>query len=253
MRFLKLFPILILTIILVAGCGSGNKTRDTGINSAEEMLAEGDLQYHAGQYQEAMQTYESLLTLHPTSDLHVDTQLRMADAYGKMDKFEDQMALLKRVLEENIIPSYVPQIYIQIGKFYERAANFNPGVITSDTTDLKTAIGYYERANRYEDSDDMNAKAESVYRLGLVEAKIGDMSNATLYYETVSNQYPDTPYGVLAKVKLMDPTNTSELAMDEESMQMYYDQIGGAPQSDEESEDQALEDEETIDLFEEEN
>jgi outer membrane protein assembly factor BamD (BamD/ComL family) len=247
-----LFPIFVLTVILIIGCGSGNKSRDTNIESAEELLTSGDAQFHAGQYEEAMQTYESLLVLHPTSDLHVDTQLKMAETYGKMDKFEDQMALLKRVLEENIIPDYVPQIYIQIGKFYERAAMFNPGVITSDTTDLKTAMGYYERANRYEDSEDMNARAEAVYRLGMVEAKMGNMNNAVLYYETVSNQYPDTPSGVLAKIKLMDPNNTTELPVDEASMQSYYDQIGGAPQTDEDLE-QTTESEDNIELFEEEN
>ena len=253
MRFLKLFPTFILTVILISGCGSGNKSRDTNIQSPEDLLAEGDVQFHAGQYEEAMQTYESMLVLHPTSDLHVETQLRMAETYAKMDKFEDQMALLKRILEENIIPSYVPQIYIQIGKFYERAASFNPGVVTADTTDLRTSIGYYEKANRYEDSDDMNAKAEAIYRLGMVEAKMGDMSNAILYYETVSNQYPNTPFGVLAKIKLMDPKDTSELSMDEASMQTYYDQIGGAPQSEEESSEQLPEVDESLNLFEEEN
>lgn len=241
MRFLRLFPVLLLTVILIAACGSGNKSNNANIKSPEEILDEGDAHFNAGEYQLAMQTYESLLALHPTSDLHVDTQLRMAETYGKMDKFEEQMALLKRILEENIIPSYVPQIYIQIGKFYERAATFNPGVITSDTTDLKTAIRYYERASRYEDSDDVNAKAESVYRHGLVAAKIGNITDATLYYETAANQYPNTTFGVLAKVKLQDPQNTSELPVDEESMKKYYDQVGSIPQTEETTPEQSAE------------
>ena len=251
MRFLKLLPILIVTAILITGCGSGNKSRNTNIQSPEELLAKGDAEFNAGQYKEAMQTYEMLLVLHPTSDYHVETQLRMAETYGKMDKFEEQMALLKRILEENIIPGQVPQIYIQIGKFYERAARFNPGVITSDTTDLRTAIRYYERANRYEDSEDINAKAESVYRLGMVNAKMGNLNDATLYYETAANQYVNTPFGVLAKVKLQDPSNTTDLPMDEDSMQKYYDQTGSSPQSEEVKPEEPPEEE--INLFEEEN
>ncbi len=251
MFFLKLFPFLILAIILITGCGSGNKSRDAAVENPEVLLAKGNAQFNAGQYQDALQTYESLLVLHPTSDLHVDTQLRMAETYGKMDKFEEQMTLLKRVLEENIIPGYVPQIYIQIGKFYERAAKFNPGVITSDTTDLKAAIGYYERANRYEDSEDINAKAEAVYRLGLVKAKIGNINDATLYYETVANQYSNTPFAVLAKVKLQDPSDTSELPMDESSMEKYYDQTGSAPQSEEAK--QVEPQQEEINMFQGEN
>ena len=251
MRFLKLLPIILIISILVIGCGSGNKSRNTNIQSPEELLAKGDAEFNAGQYKEAMQTYEMLLVLHPTSDYHVETQLRMAETYGKMDKFEEQMALLKRILEENIIPGQVPQIYIQIGKFYERAARFNPGVITSDTTDLRTAIRYYERANRYEDSEDINAKAESVYRLGMVNAKMGNLNDATLYYETAANQYVNTPFGVLAKVKLQDPSNTTDLPMDEDSMQKYYDQTGSSPQSEEVKPEEPPEEE--INLFEEEN
>ena len=251
MRFLKLLPIILIISILVIGCGSGNKSRNTNIQSPEELLAKGDAEFNAGQYKEAMQTYEMLLVLHPTSDYHVETQLRMAETYGKMDKFEEQMALLKRILEENIIPGQVPQIYIQIGKFYERAARFNPGVITSDTTDLRTAIRYYERANRYEDSEDINAKAESVYRLGMVNAKMGNLNDATLYYETAANQYVNTPFGVLAKVKLQDPSDTTDLPMDEDSMQKYYDETGSSPQSEEVKPEEPPEEE--INLFEEEN
>jgi outer membrane protein assembly factor BamD (BamD/ComL family) len=251
MRFLKLLPIILIISILVIGCGSGNKSRNTNIQSPEELLAKGDAEFNAGQYKEAMQTYEMLLVLHPTSDYHVETQLRMAETYGKMDKFEEQMALLKRILEENIIPGQVPQIYIQIGKFYERAARFNPGVITSDTTDLRTAIRFYERANRYEDSEDINAKAESVYRLGMVNAKMGNLNDATLYYETAANQYVNTPFGVLAKVKLQDPSDTTDLPMDEDSMQKYYDQTGSSPQTEEVKPEEPPEEE--INLFEEEN
>lgn len=251
MRFLKMLPIIIITAILVIGCGSGNKSRDANVQSSEELLAKGDAEFNSGQYKEALQTYEMLLVLHPTSDLHVETQLRMAEVYGQMDQFEEQMALLKRILEENIIPGQVPQIYIQIGKFYERAASFNPGVITSDTTDLRTAIKYYERANRYEDSEDINAKAESVYRLAIVNAKMGKMSDATLYYETVANQYASTPFGVLANVKLQDPSDTSELPMDEDSMQKYYDQTGTNPQTEKVKTEEPVEEE--INLFEEEN
>ncbi|MEJ2056172.1 MAG: hypothetical protein P8X42_19835, partial [Calditrichaceae bacterium] len=144
--------------------------------------------------------------------------------------------LLKRILQENIIPGYVPQIYIQIGKFYERAAKFNPGVITSDTTDLNTAIKYYERAQRYEDSEDSTAKAEAVYRKGLVEAKLGKIDKAVLYYEIAANQYEDTPFALLAKVKLRNPRDTAELLMDPASMEEYVELIGSPPSSSEQME-----------------
>jgi len=226
---LKMLVLLILSLLLVMACGSGKKANDTAIKSPETLLEEGDALMQAGDYNKAVQTYESILVLHPTSDYHVDTQLRMAEAYGKMERFEDQMDLLLRILKENIIPGYVPEIYVQLGKFYERAAGFNPGIVDTDTSDFRKAIHYYERATGYEDSDDIAAKAEALFRHGLVEAKLGNVDQATLFYETVAYQYPNVTHATLAKIKLQDPNDTTELPTDENSMQDYYDRLGIEP------------------------
>lgn len=238
MNYLKVFGISVLIMSLVIACGSSKKTNDMNLKTPEVLLSEGDALVEARNYEEALKSYETLLVLHPTSDLHVDTQLRMAEAYGKLDKFEEQMELLLRVLKENIIPGYVPQIYVQLGKFYERAARFNPGVVDSDSTDYNKAMSYYERASRYEDSQDINAKAEALFRRGLIEAKRGNISQATLYYETVAFQYPDVPFATLAKIKLRDPNDISELSTDDTSMQTFYDTLGEQPSTPEVSEEE---------------
>jgi len=226
---LKTLILFTLSLFLIFACGSGKKAGESAIKSPETLLAEGDASMQAGDYTKAAQTYESILVLHPTSDYQVETQLRIAEAYAKMEKYEDQMDLLLRVLKENIIPGYVPQIYVQLGKFYERAAEFNPGLMDTDSSDYNKAIHYYERATRYEDSEDKEAKAEALFRHGLVEAKLGDLDQASLFYETVAYQYPDQTFATLAKIKLQDPKDTSELSTDNASMNSYYDKIGEKP------------------------
>jgi len=229
MHCLKIILTSVFIFSIIAACGSGKKARDMNLKSPEELFSEGNAFFEQGRYDDALKSYETLLVLHPASDLHVETQLQMTESYAKLDRFEDQMNLLLRVLKENIIPGYVPRIYLQLGRFYERAARFNPGVVSTDTSDFRKALTFYERAIRYEGSDDTDTKAEALYRQGLVEAKMGNLTQSTLNYETVAFQYSDKPFAILAKIKLRNPSDTSELRTDETSLKKYLEILGEKP------------------------
>jgi len=151
--------------------------------------------------------------------------LKMASAYGHIDDFEQQMAILSRLLKENIIPGRIPQIYVQIGKFYERAATFNPGIATSDTSDYEKAINYYKKAVFYKDSKDTLTKAEAAYRQAVCEVKIGKITEAVTDYGFVKNYFSGTPFALLAQIKLKEPADTSELTTDEASLENYRQQL----------------------------
>jgi len=196
--------------------------------TAEETLTIGNQQLENGQYKDALNTYQSLLINFPTSDLHIDAKLKMAEAYGKLEDYEKQMETLLQLLNENIIPERVPEIYGQIGEFYERFAQYNPGTVSSDTSDYLKAIEYYKKAVSYENSKDRFSKAKAMYRRALVEAKIGRINDAIAHYNFVVRNFPETPYSILAQVKLKDPSDTSELATDEASLQAYQESLAGS-------------------------
>ena len=225
MRYVTLVGMIFITFLLFA-CGSSKKAQEMEGVSAEELFQKGNDELASGKYQEAIDTYNLLLDRFPTTDLHIDVQLKLAEANGKMDKFEEQMDILLRLLRENIIPDRVPQIYVQLGKFYERAAQFNPGTVTTDTMDYKKAIEYYEKAIVYKDSDDKTAKSEALYRKALTEAKIGLSAQAAEDYRTVTVKYPNEVFSLLAQIKLQNPQDTSELAVDEASLSAYRQQLG---------------------------
>jgi tetratricopeptide (TPR) repeat protein len=221
---MKRIMLLITSLTLVMftlQCGSGKKGSDSQRYSDQELLELAQRQYKAGDAQATVNTCERLLLEYPTSNLHIETQLLLSQAYGDIDQYEEQMNLLLRLLRENIIPEYSPQVYVQIGKFYERAARFNPGIITSDTTDYRLALDYYEKAILYPDSDDDYARSEAQYRRGIVEAKIGQINQAIVAYQKVVSNYPDSDFSLLAQVKLKNPRNTSELGTDQNSLNEY--------------------------------
>lgn len=219
MKFARLMILLASSIFFIAGCSSNKDAKEGDLVSDQDMLQTGNSQFEAGNYQDAIHTYKSLMLNHPTSDLHIQTQLQIAAAYGRLEDYESQMDALLTLLKENIIPGEVPQIYFQIGQFYENAAGFNPRTVTSDTSDYKIAIDYYTKSYTYKDSEDQASKAAAAYRRALVEARIGAINDAITDYKIVQQFFPESDYAVLAGIKLRDPSDTSELPNDAESIE----------------------------------
>ena len=102
MTYLKVAILSVLQMLILA-CGS---TRNEEIDYTQitdaEMMQMADQKMQAGDYQNAITDYKKLLLDFPTSNLHIDAQIRIAEAYGKLDKFEDQMNQLYRLVKENI-------------------------------------------------------------------------------------------------------------------------------------------------------
>ncbi|MCB0281428.1 MAG: outer membrane protein assembly factor BamD [Calditrichae bacterium] len=222
----KSVTVVVLTLLILSCSGTKKDEIDYSQITDAELMMLADKDFQAGNYNKAIEKYEKLLLEFPTSNLHIDAQIRIADAFGKMDKYEQQMDRLYRLVKENIIPERVPKIYVQIGKFYERAAQFNPGIVTSDSSDYNKALKYYEMATKYPDSDDAVSKSEAAYRRGLVEAKIGQIDDATSRYRLVSSMYPNTNYSILAQIKLKDPANVTELTTTDSAMVVYKQALG---------------------------
>jgi tetratricopeptide (TPR) repeat protein len=229
MKFSKSFftnITILLIFVILSSCSFFGKKEENNLNTAEAVLQHGDDLFEQGRYKEALAAYQSLLIDFPTSDLHIEDQLRIAETYGKMDNFEKQMDVLLQLLKENIIPEKVPEVYCQIGQFYERAAMFNSGMVTSDTMDYREALNYYKKAYDYIDSDDQMSKSKALYRSGLVNAKLGNYQESTNFYNLVISKFPNSPYSTLAKMKLKSISDTSELSLSDEAMKSYREILG---------------------------
>ncbi|NOG46584.1 MAG: hypothetical protein HND50_15185 [Calditrichaeota bacterium] len=226
MTYLKVTALTILLTLFLSCGGTQKEDIDYTQITDAEMMQMADKKMESGDYENAIKDYKKLLLDFPTSNLHIDAQIKIAEAYGNMDKFEDQMNQLHRLVKENIIPERIPKIYVQLGKWWERAALFNPGIVTTDSVDYKNAIDYYDQALKYPDSDDNQSKSEAVYRRALVEAKIGLVDEAAGRYRLVSSLFPNSDFSILSQIKLKDPANTSELATTDSAMTVYRQALG---------------------------
>jgi tetratricopeptide (TPR) repeat protein len=210
--YLKIFlSILIITALM--SCGGSKDEISIEDETPESLLQKGEVEFSNANYDQSIKLAQLMLDNFPTSDLHIDAQLLISKSYGAQEKYEDQFDLLLRLLKENIIPEKVPLIYMQIGEFYENSAKWNPGDVTTDSLDYTNAAGYYKKAVFYPNSDDRYTKANALYRMGLMYAKLNDIEVASKAYQELITTYPESPYSTLARTKLADPTNTEELPL----------------------------------------
>ncbi len=222
LNVLKYFLILIF-LYLVISCGSSKSELDLEEETAETMLQKSNAAIESKNYDEALKLDSLMLLNFPTSDLHIDAQLNMAKALGGKEEYEQQLDLLLRILQENIVPEKVPSIYTQLGEHYEDAALWNPNTETNDSLDWAKAAQYYRKAVFYPDSDDDATKAKSLYRAALLYAKLSQIEVAARAYEQTIAFYPESIYSAMAKIKLRDPSNTEEIDPNSEQLSGFVE------------------------------
>ena len=205
-------------IYFVISCGSSKYEIDLDNETDESLLQKSQAAVEAKDYDHALKLDSLLLLNFPTSDLHIDAQLNMARALGGKEQYEEQLDLLLRILQENIVPEKVPSIYAQIAEHYEYAATWNPNTVTTDSMDWAKAAKYYRKAVFYPDSKDDATKAKSLYRAALLYAKLNQIDVAARAYEQVVSIYPESIYSAMAKIKLRDPRNTEEIDLNSEQL-----------------------------------
>ncbi len=212
---IKTIKIFIVLLVLSAflGCGGSKDELVMENETPESLLLKSEQAYDMGNYDESLKLAQLLLDHFPTSDLHIEAQLLMANTYGAKEEYEEQFDRLLRVLKENIIPEKVPSIYAQIGEFYENSAKWNPGTVSTDSVDYSKAADFYKKAVFYPNSNDETTKAMALYRMALTYAKLNEIETASKAYQEIIATYPSSPYSSLARTKLNDPTNTDELPL----------------------------------------
>jgi tetratricopeptide (TPR) repeat protein len=212
MRLKRIAIASVITVTLIC-CGSSKDELILENETPESLLQKSEAAYQNGKYDDSARLAQSLLDYFPTSDLHIEAQLLIARNFGGKEEYEQQFDLLLRILKENIIPEKVPAIYAQIALFYENAARWNPGTVTSDSADYHKAADFYRKAVFYPNSEDQATQAMALYRMALMYAKLNQLETASKAYQEVVNTYPSSPYSTLARTKLTNPANTEELPL----------------------------------------
>jgi tetratricopeptide (TPR) repeat protein len=189
-----------ILILLVAGCSKKNAKTNPG-NTPEELLAYADKTFNSGDYESAFLAYGVIYDQYPTSREYIDAAIGMSRCYGEFEDYAKSFDMLHNLLKENLIPSKVPQIYNVIGDFYERSAGISEQLTGQGSTDYKTAIGYYQKAIDYPNSEDPKAKSYSQYKIGSLYIKLAEYDSALQALQKTVDDYPSQEWASLAQEK----------------------------------------------------
>ncbi len=117
---------IIALLILVAGCSKKEvRTEIPEAERPEEFLKFGDQFYQNGDYDNAFRAYGYIYENYPTSREYIDAAIGLSRCYGALQDYNKGFDILYDLLQNNLIPTKVPQIYNAIGEFYERSAGIS--------------------------------------------------------------------------------------------------------------------------------
>lgn len=199
------FGILFLTLVVILGC-TKQEVRQTIPEDQQpaELLKYGQQFYQSGDYENAFRAYGIIYYNFPSSREYIDAAIGLSRCYGAMENYEKEFDILYTLLQGNLIPSKVPQIYNAIAEFYERSAGISQQLTGLGEEDYETAISYYNKAINYPNSEDKEAKSFAMYKIGFLYDQLGDTKNAIETYQKTINQFADTEWALRAEQGIND-------------------------------------------------
>jgi len=198
MRWFSIVSIIL--ILLLAACSKKNTKAVEG-NTPEELLVYADGAFNNSDYESAFLAYGLIFDQYPTSREYIDAAIGLSRCYGEFEDYQKSFDMLHNLLKENLIPSKVPQIYNVIGDFYERSAGISEELTGEGSTDYKTAIGYYQKAIDYPNSEDQKAKSYSQYKIGSLYIKLAEYDSALQELQKTIDDYPAQQWASVAEEK----------------------------------------------------
>ena len=179
----------------------------------EADLAGADDLFNAGQYSEAREAYQELLTLLPDLTL---LYLQIGHSYRELEQYDQAIASYEALLKEDPdnqeAKASIGRTNLQAGNFEaarttlaeasagldaSREDLYNMGELAFARGDTEEAAGWYEKAHMKD-----LAWGKPLFKLGLVALNTGDIEAAVGFFEQVVDAEPDSEDATQARAVL---------------------------------------------------
>jgi outer membrane protein assembly factor BamD len=117
----KILTLLALSLLVLSGCASLDSDPNEGL-TAKELYEKATLSLRSGNFQEAIEFFETLEARYPFGQYALQTQLEIAYAYYKFDEMDSAIAAADRFIKLNPRNPKVDYAY-----YLKGLANFNRG------------------------------------------------------------------------------------------------------------------------------
>lgn len=202
----KISLALLVLILFVTACGKKESAKDTSTQlDPAKVLQEGNRLYSEGMTEDAFRTYKVIYDRFPTSREYISAAIGLSRCYNDLGNYEKGFDVLLSLLKENLIPSRVPEIYNEIGRYFEVNAGISSMAgISDESKDYENAIQYYQKSIDYPNSDDSTAKAHAQLRIAELDLKLGKLKDAVLAFKATEYNFPGTVSAQMATQRLQE-------------------------------------------------
>jgi outer membrane protein assembly factor BamD len=183
-------------ILLLSGC-SWFQTREEA--SSEDLVSDGMYNYESGKYMQAIESFEKLKDWYPYSKYAILAELKTADAYYRLGKYDEAVAAYEAFESLHPRNEAIPYIIYQIGTCYFEQID----TVDRDQRSAEKALEGYMRLLRQFPNDPYAHKARQnikvcqrslaghEFYVGLFYFKSGHYRPALKRFKSVLSNYPD--------------------------------------------------------------
>ncbi len=183
-----------------------------------KLLEQANQYYAQGNLDEAFRAYGLIYERFPTSREYIDAVIGLSRCYSDYGNYEKSFDLLYNLVRENMVPSRVPEIYIEMARYFEVNAGISSVAgLSNEEQDYEKAIEYYQKAIDYPNSNDMNAKAYAQLRIGELYIQMGKFKDAILAFKATTTNFPGTEWAKVAEQRLNEFREALDKVLQEEN------------------------------------
>ncbi len=158
----------------------------------------------------AITVFEKIIEKHPLGPLSPDAQVKIADCYFKLEKYEEALEAYEKFLENHPKNEWVPyvQYRIPLSKvLHEKKQDRNYGLLISAREGFEEYIVSYPGGVHVEDAKKMIEdihiiEAEREFNIGEFYLRRKNPSAAAFYFECVTKNFPDTIWSERANERI---------------------------------------------------
>jgi outer membrane protein assembly factor BamD len=192
----RLLSVCIISLFVLSGC-AWFQTKEE--KPAHELASSGMDQFNNEDFKDAIESFEKLKDWYPFSKYAILAELKIADAYYRLQEYEDAVQAYENF--ENLHPrnEAIPYVIYQIGlSYFERI-----DTVDRDQSNAQKALDTFERLKKQFPNDSYALKAEKLIRkcqkslaghelyVGLFYFKSKHYKAALHRFKAVLTKYPD--------------------------------------------------------------
>ena len=142
-----------IVLLVLSGCAWFEAKEE---KSAQELASDGMDQFKSGEYRKSIESFERLKDWYPFSKFTILAELKIADAFYKLEEYEDAIVAYEEFESLHPRNEAIPYVIYQIGRCYFEQID----TVDRDQNTAKKALDVFKRLKKQFPGNPYTSKAQ---------------------------------------------------------------------------------------------